>query len=119
MPQYLIIFNDEWVPEHTPEQLAVKATASQAVLAEMRQQGALVWSNGGIGADSAIGTMRAVDGIPEFTAGPYSHTEEHPGGFCVVNVADDDQACYWAGRIAMALDWPQEVHRFRGLGHVA
>jgi hypothetical protein len=27
-------------------------------------------------------------------------------------VADDAQARYWAGRIAVAVGWPQEVHRF-------
>jgi hypothetical protein len=27
-------------------------------------------------------------------------------------VADDAEARYWAGRIAVAVGWPQEVHRF-------
>jgi hypothetical protein len=36
----------------------------------------------------------------------------HLGGFAVVEVADDAAARYWAGRIAVAAGWPQEVHRF-------
>jgi len=33
-------------------------------------------------------------------------------GFAVVDVADNAAARYWAGRIAVAVGWPQEVHRF-------
>jgi len=33
-----------------------------------------------------------------------------------VDVPDDEAARYWAGRLATVLDWPQEVHRFRGAG---
>lgn len=51
-------------------------------------------------------------GQPVFTDGPYVETKEHLGGFTVVNVPDDDAARYWAGRLAVALDWPQELHRF-------
>ena len=32
--------------------------------------------------------------------------------FAVVDVSDDADARYWAGRIAVAVGWPQEVHRF-------
>ena len=48
--------------------------------------------------------------------GPYVETKEHLGGFCVVDVSDDETARCWAGRLAAVLDWPQEVHRFRGPG---
>lgn len=39
-------------------------------------------------------------------------TKEHLGGFTVVDVPDDEAARHWAARLAVALDWPQEVHRF-------
>jgi hypothetical protein len=51
-------------------------------------------------------------GSPVFTDGPFAETKEHLGGFAVVDVADDAEARYWAGRIAVAVGWPQEVHRF-------
>jgi hypothetical protein len=114
--QYLIAFNDEWVPEHTPEQLREKASASWAVIAEMKAAGVFLFTNGGIDASTAVCGVIARDGRPVFTDGPYVETKEHLGGFAVVDVADDEAARYWAGRLAVALDWPQEVHRFPGGG---
>jgi hypothetical protein len=116
MPQYLITFNDEWVPEHTAEQIQAKSVAGHAVIGEMRAAGAFVFSNGGIDGSTAIGSVVARDGEPVFSDGPYAETKEHLGGFCVVDVPDDETARYWAGRLAVALDWPQEVHRFPGAG---
>lgn len=112
MPQYLIGFNDEWVPTHTSEELRAKGAASMAVIGEMRDAGVFVFANGGIDAATAVCSVEARDGEPVFTDGPYVETKEHLGGFTVVDVPDDESARYWAGRLAVALDWPQEVHRF-------
>ena len=114
MPQYLIAFNDEWVPEHTLEELRSKGAAGDVVTDEMQRAGVYVFGDGGIGAESALCSVVARDGEPVFSDGPYVETKEHLGGFCVVDVADDEAARYWAGRMAVALDWPQEVHRFPG-----
>jgi hypothetical protein len=46
--------------------------------------------------------------------GPHVETKEHLRGFAVVDVPDDPAAPYRAGRLAVALDWPQAVHRFPG-----
>ncbi len=112
MPQYLIAFNDEWVPDHTGDELRAKSAASQKVLDELKEQGAFVFADGGIDANTAICSVELKDGEPVFSDGPFAETKEHLGGFTVIKVADDDAARYWAGRIAAALDWPQEVHRF-------
>lgn len=112
MPQYLISFNDEWVPEHTLEQLRAKSVAGHAVIADMQDAGAFVFSNGALDATTVVASVEARDGRPVFTDGPYAETKEHLGGFCVVEVPDDETARYWAGRLAVALDWPQELHRF-------
>ena len=48
MTEYLISFNDEWVPEHTPEQIRAKSVASRAVIAEMQAQDVLLFSNGAL-----------------------------------------------------------------------
>jgi hypothetical protein len=31
----------------------------------------------------------------------------------IVDVADDEAAAMWAGRVAIACGWPQEVRRFK------
>ena len=116
MTQYLITFNDEWVQEHTEDEIKAKAVAARTVVGEMQEQGVLVFTNGGLDRDTAICSVQAENGAPVFTDGPFVETKEHLGGFCVVDVADDETARYWAGRLAVALDWPQEVHRFRGAG---
>ena len=114
MTEYLIAFNDEWVPEHTAEELRQKSVAVMAVVEEMRAAGVFVFGNGGIDASTVVCSVEAREGEPVFTDGPYVETKEHLGGFCVVDVADDASARQWAGRLAVALDWPQEVHRFPG-----
>lgn len=110
--QYLIAFNDEWVPPHTAEEIRTKAAAGMAVIADMEAAGVFVFGNGALDASTVVCSVEASDGKPLFTDGPYAETKEHLGGFTVVEVPDDAAARYWAGRLAVALDWPQEVHRF-------
>lgn len=112
MANYLIMFNDEWVPTHTLDQLREKSAAGGAVVEEMEAAGVWVFGDGGIDASTVVCSVEAKDGEAIFTDGPYVETKEHLGGFCVVDVPDDATARYWAGRMAVALDWPQEVHRF-------
>ncbi|WP_328328635.1 YciI family protein [Kribbella sp. NBC_00382] len=112
MAQYLIAFNDEWVPEHTPEEIGRKSASVKPVIDEMKETGVFLFSNGGIDASTVVCSVTAQDGEPVFSDGPYVESKEHLGGFCVVEVPDDETARHWAGRLAVALDWPQEVHRF-------
>lgn len=112
MPKYLIAFNDEWVPDQTPEELRSKSAASKAVLEEMKAAGVFVFADGGIDGSTVVCSVVSKDGQPIFTDGPYVETKEHLGGFTVVDVPDDEAARYWAGRLTVSLDWPQEVHRF-------
>ncbi|WP_203580946.1 YciI family protein [Microbacterium hibisci] len=112
MPNYLIAFNDEWVPAQTADQLQSKSESSQALLEEMKHAGVFLFAEGGIDASTAVCSVVSENGKPVFTDGPFVETKEHLGGFTVVNVPDDETARYWAGRLAVALDWPQEVHRF-------
>jgi hypothetical protein len=116
MTEYLITFNDEWVPDHTPDQLREKADAARVVVDEMLAEGVLIFTNGGLDRSTAVCSVQAVDGKPVFSDGPYVETKEHLGGFAVVDVPDDEAARYWAGRLATVLDWPQVVHGFRGPG---
>ncbi len=112
MALYLIAFNDEWVPDHTLEELREKAVSARALIEEMTAAGVFVFSDGGLDASTVVCSVEPGGGTPIFSDGPYIETKEHLGGFAVVDVPDDEQARYWAGRIAVAVGWPQEVHRF-------
>ena len=116
MTEYLITFNDEWVPAHTAEQLRAKSSAVGPVIDEMVAADVLIFTNGALDRSTAVCSVESVDGKPVFTDGPYVETKEHLGGFAVIDVPDDEAARYWAGRLATVLDWPQEVHRFPGPG---
>ncbi|SDJ08572.1 YCII-related domain-containing protein [Frankineae bacterium MT45] len=112
MALYLIAFNDEWVPDHTMDELREKAVSARAVIEEMTDAGVFVFTDGGLDASTVVCSVTPSEGMPVFTDGPYVETKEHLGGFAVVDVPDDGQARYWAGRIAVSVGWPQEVHRF-------
>jgi hypothetical protein len=112
MALYLIAFNDEWVPDLSMDELRERARAAKALTEEMTTAGVFVFTDGGLDASTALCSVDPSSGSPVFTDGPYVETKEHLGGFAVVDVADDDAARYWAGRIAVAVGWPQEVHRF-------
>jgi hypothetical protein len=111
MSEYLIAFNDEWTPEHTPAELQAKSRTVLALIAEMKEAGVFVFA-GGLDEDAPVFSVDASSGEPLFTDGPYVESKEHLGGFTVVDVADEQQARLWAGRIAIACGWPQQVHRF-------
>jgi hypothetical protein len=112
MTLYLIAFNDEWVPDLTMEEVREKGAAARAVIEELRAADSFVFSDGGLDASTVLCSVVPGDGSPVFTDGPFVETKEHLGGFAVVDVPDDAAARYWAGRIAVAVGWPQEVHRF-------
>ncbi|MDA8437279.1 MAG: YciI family protein [Propionibacterium sp.] len=116
MAQYLIAFNDEWVPALTPQEVRDKGVAGRSVIEEMKDAGVFIFGDGGLDAATVVCSVTARDGEPVFTDGPYVETKEHLGGFAVVEVPDDATARYWAGRLAVALGWPQEVHRFPQFG---
>ena len=112
MTEYLIAFNDDWVPDHTVEQLREKSRAVRALVAEMKAAGVLIFT-GGLDDASPVFSVDASSGTPLFTDGPFIESKEHLGGFAVVDVADEAGARLWAGRIAATCGWPQEVRRFR------
>ena len=98
--------------EHTLEQLRHKRDTSMAVTKEMKDAGVFVYGNGGIDASTALFSVElGADGEPVFTDGPYVETKEHLGGFCIVDVPDDETAKMWAGKVAVGCGWPQEVRR--------
>jgi hypothetical protein len=112
MTEYLIAFNQEWVPDLTEEKGREKLKAVRALRAEMKDAGVLIYTNG-LDDDAPVFSVDASSGTPLFTDGPYVESKEYLGGFAVVDVADEEAARLWAGKVAVACGWPQEVRRFR------
>jgi hypothetical protein len=111
MTEYLIAFNAEWVPDHTTDQLREKVKAGTALVEEMQAAGVLIFT-GGLDGAAPVFSVDASSGPPLFTDGPFIESKEHLGGFAVIDVADEEAARLWAGKIATACGWPQEVRPF-------
>lgn len=111
MTQYAIYFNQQWVGDHSEEWFRERGPLAKAVVQEMKDAGVYVFAGGldedidqAFSADATSGTLLITDG-------PYVETKEFLAGLSVVNAADDDEAKVWAGKIAVACGWPQEVRR--------
>ena len=63
MPEYLIAFNDEWVPDHTDEELREKSKAVRALIAEMKAAEVFVFT-GGLDPDAPVFSVDASSGTP-------------------------------------------------------
>jgi hypothetical protein len=112
MTEYLIAFNNWWVPDHTDEELGEKSKAVRTLIAEMKAAGVFIFL-GGLDDAAPVFSVDASSGAPLFTDGPFIESKEHLGGFTVVDVADEEAARLWAAKIAVACGWPQEVRRFQ------
>lgn len=111
MSHYIIYFNQQWVGEHSPEWFAERGALCNAVVDDMRDAGVLVFA-GGVHEDPGEAfTADARGGSPVITTGPFAPDEQRIGGLTVIDVAEEDTAKIWAGRIAEACGWPQELRR--------
>jgi len=111
MPEYLIYFNQQWVGDHTAEWFRERAPLAKAAVDEMKSAGVYLFA-GGLQEDGPVYSVDATSGTTIVTDGPYVETKEYLGGFAVVDVADDEAAKMWAGKLAEACGWPQEIRRF-------
>jgi hypothetical protein len=112
MTEYLIYFNQQWVGDHTEEWFRSRGPLAMAVVDEIKAAGQYVFA-GGLDEDlDETFSADATSGTLLFTDGPYVETKEYLGGLTVVDVPDVATARMWAGKIAEACGWPQEVRRF-------
>ena len=113
MAEYLIYFNQQWVGDHSEEWFRGRGPLAMAVVNEMKAAGVYVFA-GGLEEDGGTAfSADATSGTLMFTDGPFAETKEFLGGLTVVDVADERAARMWAGKIAEACGWPQEVRRFK------
>jgi hypothetical protein len=112
MAEYLIYFNQQWVGDHTEEWFRSRGPLALAVVNEIKAAGEYVFAGGLEADDDTVFSADATSGTLLFTDGPFVETKEYLGGLTVVDVADEATARMWAGKLAEACGWPQEVRRF-------
>ena len=112
MTEYLIAFNNEWLPDLTEDDLLEASTRVRALKEEMVATGVFVYLNG-LDPEAPVFSVDATGGTPLFSDGPFAESKEHLGGFAIVDVAGEEEARRWAAKAAVACGWPQEVHRFQ------
>ncbi len=112
MTEYLIYFNQQWVGDHTEEWFRRREPLAMAVVDEMKAAGVYVFAGGLEEEADTVFSADATSGALLITDGPFIETKEWLGGLTVVDVADQEAAKMWAGKIAEACGWPQEVRRF-------
>lgn len=113
MPEYLIYFNHPWVGDHSEEWVRGRGPRARAVVDEMKAAGAYVFAGGLEEEDGPVYSADPTSGDVLITDGPYIESKEFLGGFALVDVADDETAKMWAGKVAEACGWPHEVRRFK------
>ena len=112
MTYYLISFNQQWVGEHTEEWFRSRGVLARAVVAEMQAAGVVVFAGGLVeDLDAAFRVALNDDGV-EFRSNPYLADEQFIGGMTIVDVPDLETAKMWAGKVAVACGWTQEVRAF-------
>jgi hypothetical protein len=113
MPEYLIYFNQQWVGDHDEEWFLGRVEPSMAVVNEMDAAGVLRYAGGLVEELDEAFSADATSGELVITDGPFAETKEWLGGLTIVEVADEEEARRWAGKIAEGCGWPQEVRRFK------
>jgi len=113
MAEYAIYFNQQWVGDHSAEWFASRGPLARAVLQEMRDAGVYVFGGGLIEELQEAFTADATSGTLVISEGPVTERSEWMGGITIVKVASLDEAKMWAGKVAVACGWPQELREFK------
>ena len=114
MARYIIFFNQQWVGDHSEEWFNGRGPLARAVVDDMKAAEVLVFAGGLVEEIEEAFFADATSGNLVFGDGPFSQTDEFVGGLTIIDVPDDESAKVWAGKVAVACGWPQEVRRFKG-----
>lgn len=74
MPEYLILFNDEWVTDGSDEEWRERARQARAVVDEAKEAGVFIFS-GGLDNEVAVFNVRPEGKTLVYTDGPYAETK--------------------------------------------
>jgi len=101
----------------TPEDMKTFMERVVALEEEMEATGTFVFGGALHGPDAAT-VLRASEGGPVMTDGPFVEAKEHIAGFYIINADDLDAALAWARKVVNAINHPIEVRPFRATGRL-
>lgn len=111
MPQYLVAIHhpDDYNPSLEDDAMArdIDVLNEEMIAADVR-----IFVGGLHAARKAKSLQAEPDGNVQTTDGPYLKTNEHVGGFWVLEAAGMDQALAWGRKAAIACRAPVEVRQF-------
>ena len=102
MRQYLLSVYQPAGDPPPPEVLEPIVAELSTLNDEMKAKGVWVFA-AGLHPTATATVIRAKDGEPMLTDGPFTEGKEHLGGFTVINAADLDEALEWGSRMATIL----------------
>ncbi|GAA1413372.1 hypothetical protein AUR04nite_31170 [Glutamicibacter uratoxydans] len=111
MTQYIIYFHQQWVGQHSDEWFASRGPLANAVIEQAKAEGILVAA---AGVEEDLDRAVAVDatsGSPQFSSGLVAPGQQYLGGLTIIDVENEEAARMWAGKIAEACGWPQQLRR--------
>jgi len=97
-----------YVPAQVPDDVRPDLDAWFAYSQALTDAGVYVAGDGLQGTETAT-TVRAPDGEPLVTDGPYAETKEILGGYYLIDVPDLDAALEWAAKVPNATYGAVEV----------
>lgn len=115
MPQYLVAIHhpDNYDPAASEDE--VMAREIDLLNDEMVAAGVRVFVGGLHPARKAKSLRAQSNGEVASSDGPYLKTQEHVGGFWVLNAADMAEALEWGRKAVRACRAPVEVREFHGV----
>jgi hypothetical protein len=110
---YIIFFNQQWVGDHTEDWFRSRGPLARGVVDEMEDAGVLRYAGGLEEELEKASSADATSGSLVISDGPYVESKEFLGGLTIVDVETEEEARMWAGKVAEACGWPQEVRPFK------
>ncbi len=113
MKQYLLaVHSVDGTPAPSGDEMQKMFRQVDAVNQQIREAGAWVFA-GGLFPPASATVVRVDDGVTTTTDGPFAETNEHLGGFWVLQCQDLDEALAWAEKASAACMGPVEVRPFQ------
>jgi hypothetical protein len=108
--KYLLAFVREAnkMYEGTEEEMRQGMEAWNEFNREANEAGVLI-ANEALELPKTAKTVRITEGEPAVTDGPFAETKEQLGGFCLIDVANLEEAIGWAKKVPMRPDSGVEV----------